>query len=210
MNDPLHVVRVGANVSVPFIKAHHYSRTSHGGPVGYARYEDGAIVSMATFTVGCSQAARARLLGPEYTDRVWELARVVNLHPSRDTGRFVAAALRCFRMDYPRVAAVVTFADPTEGHHGGLYQALNALYLGRSGAATFYRDQDGALRHPRQNGVNISRSEAESRGWTVERREGKHRYVWLLGSPSQRRHLRNSLGYDVLPYPKPNPPNNPP
>jgi len=97
---------------------------------------------------------------------------------------------------------VTAFADSTEGHIGTVYQAANAYYYGTSGKATFYRDQDGVLRHPRQCGENVSREDARERGWTVEKREPKHRYVFLL--PDGKRHrewLLDELAVTINEYP---------
>ncbi len=49
--------------------------------------------------------------------------------------------------------------------------------------AWFYRDGDGRLRHPRQNGVNISFEHAAEMGWIPERRAAKHRYLLILAPP---------------------------
>jgi hypothetical protein len=81
----------------------------------------------------------------------------------------------------------VPSADAIEGHIGYVYQATNFLYYGMTEDVWFYRDTEGRLRHPRQNGVNISCERAIEMGWTRERREAKHRYVLILEPPSGER-----------------------
>lgn len=69
--------------------------------------------------------------------------------------------------------------------------------------ARFFRDQDGRLRHPRQNGVNITREEAALRGWTSEMRESKHRYLWIMGDGKlHTRSLRKRILLTPQEYPK--------
>lgn len=40
------------------------------------------------------------------------------------------------------------------------------------------------------------------RGWTVHDGLPKHRYVYILGNKTQRRHRLGLLKYPILPYPK--------
>ena len=103
----------------------------------------------------------------------------------------------------PELWGILSFADATEGHLGIIYQATNALYLGTSSPATFYIDQTGRLRHPRQNGVNITRQMAEQNGWSPVKREGKHRYLYILpDSKTHKKQLLKSIKSPQFPYPK--------
>ena len=45
---------------------------------------------------------------------------------------FIGQSLNLLRKDEPSVKVVVTFADDKHGHVGGIYQATNAIYLGKS------------------------------------------------------------------------------
>lgn len=94
---------------------------------------------------------------------------------------------------------MISFSDSTEGHEGTIYKATNAYRLGTTGRARFYRDKDGRLRHPRQNGVDISLDEAKRRGWTPEIREAKNRYLYLLpSSRSEKKKLIQMCKYDLV------------
>lgn len=115
---------------------------------------------------------------------------------------FISQALDALKEYKPKYWLVTAFADSTEGHSGTVYQAANAHYYGTTGEATFYRDQEGTLRHPRQCGENITKSEARERGWDVEKRDSKHRYVFLL--PDGKRHrewLLDELDVELCEYP---------
>lgn len=69
----------------------------------------------------------------------------------------------------PEIKVVVTYADPSVGHLGTVYQATNAIYLGKG-----------------------------------EGPSGKHKYIYLLGSKSEKRHTYKRLKIKQQPYPQKN------
>lgn len=147
------------------------------------------------FATPCSENVRASVYGPSRVNEVKELHRlhIQDVTPKNTESWFISRCLKLLKEDRPDITAVLSFADSTEGHQGIIYQATNAYRLGMTGKATFYLDAEGRLRHPRQNGVNISVQKAKELGWTPVKREGKHRYLWLLGSRTELRHLKRSL-----------------
>lgn len=188
-----------------FVRAHHYSRGIHNGPTCYGLFRQGALTGVCAFATPCSENVRASVFGPGHEARVTELHRLVLLdeEPANAESWFVSRALRLHKARKPLIWAVLSFADPTEGHVGTIYQALNARYTGSSAPAWFWRDADGRLRHPRQNGRNVTAAEAAGRGWVRTRREGKHRYLWLMADDRRhRRELERRLLLPSLPYPK--------
>lgn len=188
-----------------FIIKHHYSRGIHNGPMCWGLMSGGNLIGVCAFATPCSENVRASIFGKEYVQRVTELHRlaIIDDAPCNTESWFVSRAIKALKAEKPHIWAVVSFADETQGHVGTIYQAMNMLYYGRSGKATFYIDADGRLRHPRQNGVNITIEMARNRGWESVRREAKHRYLALL--PDDRRHgrvLRSLLRVTPQPYPK--------
>lgn len=190
-----------------FVKTYHYSHGIHNGPTCYALRElpTGRVVGVLAIATPCSENVRRSVFGAEHVDRVTELHRLVLLDevPKNGESFFISGALRLHKRLKPHIWAVLSFADATEGHVGTIYQATNAQYAGSSGRATFYLDADGRLRHPRQNGVNISKEMAAERGWVPVKREGKHRYLFLL--PDDRKHkkmIKKMVLLPNLPYPK--------
>lgn len=188
-----------------FIREHHYSRGCHNGPMCWGLLDgESNLLGVIAFATPSSEAVRSSLFGPEHKSWVTELHRLVILDgtPPNAESWLIARALRGLKEYRPQIRAVISFADSTEGHVGTIYQATNALFCGTTGSATFYRDSTGRLRHPRQNGVNISKSEAARRGWVAEKRGAKNRYVFLLGSPKEKRRLRSALLRVPEKYPK--------
>jgi hypothetical protein len=145
------------------------------------------------------------VFGPEHgVDKVWHMGRLILSEdsPHNSESRLIGASLREIERTRPDVWAVLTYAATDAGHIGYVYQATNALYIGAAVPIKFYVDDAGNRRGSHQGGGWVSRSEAKSRGWSINRGGLKHRYVYILGSKTQRRQRRALLKYDVLPYPK--------
>lgn len=199
------VERIATEIGKKFVKQHHYSKGIHNGPITYGLLRHDELVGVCAFANPCSENVCASVFGNDRKRFVTELHRLVLLDemPKNSESWFIVRALKALKADFPKYEAVLSFADATQGHVGTIYQATNAIYTGRSGNATFFLDGSGRLRHPRQNGVNISLQKAAELGWQPTKREGKHRYLFLL--PDNRKHrkvLMEQLLLPSLPYPK--------
>ena len=201
----LRVEKIPSNIGKEFIKQHHYSHGVHNGPMCYGLLQNERLVGVCAFATPCSENVRASIFGADNKHRVTELHRLVLLDemPRNTESWFISRALKELKKNKPELWGILSFADATEGHLGIIYQATNALYLGTSSPATFYIDQTGRLRHPRQNGVNITRQMAEQNGWSPVKREGKHRYLYILpDSKTHKKQLLKSIKSPQFPYPK--------
>jgi hypothetical protein len=184
---------------------HHYSHGIHNGPMCFGLFDSQGLVGVCAFATPSSENVRASIFGADHKQGVTELHRLVLLDevPKNAESFFIVRALKELKKQRPYYNAVISFADATQNHLGIIYQATNALYCGTSSPATFYLDETGRLRHPRQNGVNITADEAKKRGWVATKREGKHRYIYLL--PDNRTHLKelkSLFKLKTMPYPK--------
>ncbi len=182
------VGRVGSKFAKEYIRENHYSRSCHNGPSPcYGLYVGEDIIGILCYATPCSENVRGSVFGPDYKGHVTELHRlfIKDSHenfitPKGTESWFISRCLKMLKKDKPSVWAVITFADSTEGHKGTIYKATNAKFCGMTSKATFYLDREGRLRHPRQNGVNISTDEAITRGWCPVKRFAKSRYLYLL------------------------------
>lgn len=147
------------------------------------------------------------VFGPEQFDKVWHMGRLVLSEdsPHNSESRLIGGSLRAIQATYPHVWAVLTYASADVGHVGTVYQATNALYTGTSHKEHHYVDQELRRRSSYLGGARVLASRAVKLGWTREEGLPKHRYVYILGSKTQRRQRRNMLLYPVLPYPKKEP-----
>ena len=177
------VKRIGTKEAKEYIHANHYSHGSHNSPSPcYGLFEEDNLIGVLMFATPCSENVRSSIFGEEHKSHVIELHRlhILDITPKNTESWFISRCFKQLKIDRPDIWAVLSFSDNTEGHNGVIYQATNAYYVGKSSPAVFYKDAEGRLRHPRQNGVNISRAVAKERGWTVDKRMGKNRYLWLL------------------------------
>jgi hypothetical protein len=198
------VERIPAAIGKEFVKRHHYSHGIHNGPMTWGLFDGGTLVGVIAFAAPSSENVRASVFGAEAKNSVTDLHRLVLLDevPHNSESWFIVRGLRALKEERPYYRAVLSFADATQGHVGTIYQATNAIYTGRSSRARFFLDADGRLRHPRQNGHNVTLTEAEAWGWRPVMREGKFRYVFLLGDRRERRISQAQLLLPALPYPK--------
>jgi hypothetical protein len=205
--DDYYVAKIEAKRGKEFVKEHHYSHGIHNGPMCYGLLEIGTdrLVGVCAFATPSSEAVCASVFGVEYKRSVTELHRLVLLDEVRHNAEsfFISRAMKLLKQDRPYYSAVLSFADSTQGHRGTIYRATNALYCGMTGRSRFYYDETGRLRHPRQNGVNITLQMAKERGWTGVMREAKFRYLFILPtSKTERKTWRSRLLLAPLPYPQ--------
>jgi hypothetical protein len=64
--------------------------------------------------------------------------------------------------------------------------------------ATFYIDERGRLRHPRQNGVNITKEMAAERGWQPVTRYSKNRYIYIIGDKREQKKFKKMCKYEEV------------
>ncbi|KWN78331.1 hypothetical protein WM24_29585 [Burkholderia ubonensis] len=129
-----------------------------------------------------------------------ELVRIALTAHTAPVSRIVKLAIRLLRENSPGLRLIVSFADATRGHHGGIYQAGNWLYLGKTAASVEYF-HDGRWKHQREvsgGAFGGQRKIADPTGLPKRRTEGKHRYAMPLDDD-----IRAKLAPHGLPYPKP-------
>lgn len=188
------VKQVKFSIARDYIKEHHYSHGCHNGAAPcFGLFDREQLIGCMMFANPCSEAVRESVFGKEYKSHVTELHRlhIKDCTPKNTESWFIARCLKELKKIKPHIWSVITFADTTEGHNGTIYKATNAYRLGSTGKAKFYIDQEGRLRHPRQNTVNIKHDEAVQMGWKQVIRDAKNRYMWLL--PDSRKHRKELL-----------------
>ena len=131
-----------------------------------------------------------------------ELVRVALSKHETPVSRIVAISMRILKRDMPGLRLIVSFADPSEGHHGGIYKAGGWLYCGKSPDARFFVVR-GVETHPRTIG---SSGWVQSIGWlranvdpraSIAFKPGKHRYLMPLDDA-----MRARIEPLRKPYPK--------
>lgn len=184
------VERIPCKQAKEYIIKHHYSHGCHNGPSPcYGLFDNDELIGVLMFATPCSENVRASVFGEQYKDCVTELHRlhILDITPKNTESWFISRCLKLLKQDKPQIKAVISFSDLTAGHNGVIYQATNAYRVGQTGKATFYLDENGRLRHPRQCGVNITKEMAKEKGWRAVKRDSKNRYLYILGNSKKER-----------------------
>jgi hypothetical protein len=67
-----------------------------------------------------------------------ELVRIAMTKHHTPVSRIIAISLKLLKSICPGLRLIVSFADPTHGHHGGVYQASGWIFSGKSQASDEY------------------------------------------------------------------------
>ena len=188
-----------------FCQRWHYSKTGGNMTWNYGLWDGHVLVGCVSYNLPTLDVCKS-VFGEEGASWVTHMGRLVCAEnaPRIAESRLIAGSLRLFRHDYPQVRAVVTYAASGVGHIGYVYQATNALFCGLANPRHFYVDEHGRSRSTKQ-GQYLSIEDARTRGWAVRYDSAKYRYLYLLGSRSDRKQLLRMLKWPVLPYPKATP-----
>jgi hypothetical protein len=119
---------------------------------------------------------------------------------------FVAWSLRWLKVntDCP---FVLSYADSTQGHHGGIYQATNFVYTGATLPGHIgYDCPDGSFVHGRICNSRFGTRSVEAIArlkpdWVPVYGKPKHLYIYPLNWKWKR--IQAEYGWQALPYPKP-------
>lgn len=167
-----------------YIIKNHYAHGCHNAPSPcYGLFDNNKLIGVLMFATPCSENVRASVFGEQYKDWVIELHRlhILDVTPKNTESWFISKCIKSLKKDNPKIKAIISFADSTQGHEGIIYKATHFYYCGKTGKATFYLDENNRLRHPHQNGENITLQKALNRGWKPCTRYAKNRYIYILG-----------------------------
>jgi len=178
----------------------HYSGCLPAGKlVKVGAWESGKFIGVVLFGRGATpNLGRPYNLGQ---DECVELVRIALTKHENAVSRIAALAMKFLHKANPKLRLIVSFADQSQGHHGGIYQAGNWVYNGQGDPAKFYMIR-GKLTHPRSIGAkglvqNIHGARKIDPNATVVDVPGKHRYLMPLDAD-----MRARIMPLAKPYPK--------
>lgn len=193
---------IGFAVAKEVIEAYHYLHSLPGGTLmAFGVFLGNGLVGAVALGVGpfnshlmVEGVARD---GVATLTRFWLTGRLPTNAASRVLGVLVRSLRRNTNLQF-----LMTYADPSRGHVGTIYQAAGWLYTGMSEPMPRYDLGDGVARHSRSvahvHGTHSVRY-FRSRGVPVllVPQSPKHRYLYFLDMS-----CRERLRVPVLPYPK--------
>jgi hypothetical protein len=111
----------------------HYSESMPAGKlVKVGAWENGKFIGVVIFGRGANNN-----IGKPYRleqTAACELVRIALTKHITPVSKIAAIAMRFLKANSPGLRLIISYADPLQGHHGGIYQAGNWIYCGTSRA----------------------------------------------------------------------------
>jgi hypothetical protein len=176
----------------------HYSKRMPMPPLlKVGVWENGKFIGCVLFARGANH-----VVGKEYgltQMEACELVRVALTKHDAPVSQIVSVAIRMLQKNSPGLRLIVSYADSEQGHHGGIYQAMNWVYVGR-GMSTRYFFHEGRWKHNREvtaGAFGGQRKIIDYKHLPQKIVEGKHKYLYPLD-----RAMRKQIAPLAKPYPK--------
>jgi hypothetical protein len=169
----------------------HYSEVMPAGKlVKVGAWEDGRFIGTVIFGRGANNNI-GKPYGLDQT-AACELVRIALRGHVTPVSKIAAIAMRFLKKNSPGLRLIVSYADPLQGHHGGIYQAGNWVYSGRSSAqpAVIY---NGKVMHKRTAVDKFGSIEGMQKSPVTS----KHKYLMPLDAEMKKKILPLAR-----PYPK--------
>ena len=179
----------------------HYSQVAPSAiQARYGVWEYGEFIGVIIFGVGINKYV-ADEFGLEHHLQCLELQRVALKAHENHVSRMLAVTRRLVKRKLPNLRVAVSYADPKEGHHGGIYQADGWTFIGKTGWK-YYPVVDGVVIHPRTLvGLHGSTSRATIKEHYPDAQiiesPPKYRYAWGFDKD-----MRAKLWLMHKPYPR--------
>ncbi len=191
-------IRVARSIVVHF----HYLRSMPGGTkLAFGVMVGRSLMGVVTFGVGPMNAHRL-VQGLDRNDmatltRLW----LSDDLPTNSESRVIGVVVRALRK-HTSLRALISYADPSHGHVGTIYQAAGWLYTGTCQATSLIDIGDGKLHHSRGLGYTygthpVRHFRRHGLNAITVPQTAKHRYLKLLDDS-----LTGQVNVPLLPYPK--------
>lgn len=209
------VQKVPKSVYSDWLLNKHYAKRLCSVSYAYGLYIDGIISGVVTYGMSPSATLAESIAGEKYRSIVYELNRLITLDNLEKNvlSMFVSKSFKLL----PKPTIIVSFADPNNGHNGYIYQATNFLYTGVSSNTVQFTYPDGSefhfknFRHKKHSSSfrkQIGKENPTNQDiidfYDLQKKNisGKHRYIYINGSKSEKRHIMREFKLEILPYPK--------
>jgi hypothetical protein len=131
MKPALHIAPCTYEAAAFAVTRWHYSAAMPSGKImRYGVWEAGEFVGAVVFGRGANIRIASEY-GLTQTE-VCELVRVALRGHVTPVSRILSFVVRLVRKDAPGLRLIISYADPVQGHHGGIYQACGWTYTGTS------------------------------------------------------------------------------
>lgn len=156
-------------------------------------WEDDKFIGAVIYGVGAT-ADLVKAYGLESIEGC-ELVRVALTNHKTPVSRIIAITLKLLKTTFQGLRLCVSFADPAQGHHGGIYQAGGWIFSGGSAVSDEYiylgKQWQGRAFRNSHKGMENHLSVVKVKGTS------KHRYLMPLDAA-----MREQIAPLAKPYPK--------
>lgn len=191
----------------PFIIGIHYAKRWPSISYAFGLFDGDELIGVCTYGTPPSSTLRRGVAGDECIGIVLELNRLCLKNNRKNEASFlVSATLKML----PKPSIVISFADTEQNHKGVVYQACNFTYHGLSAKRTDWKVKGLEHLHGQTiadqfRGVkNRAQAMREKYGddFYLKDRPRKHRYIYVIGSKTQKKSLKQKILYKQEEYPK--------
>jgi hypothetical protein len=152
----------------------HYSKCLPVGKlVKVGAWENNKFIGVVIFARGANYNM-AKPYGLTQEECV-ELVRIAMTKHFSPISKIASLAIKFLKKQSTNLRLIVSYADPEQGHHGGIYQAMNWIYKGESAEAVkvFY---NGKWSHKK----TVDDAKVDQRNLPKKKVAGKHTYLFAL------------------------------
>jgi hypothetical protein len=134
LKDEIKIIPVNPEQVHPLVLKHYLKKWPKNIKAIYGVYHEEKLIGTAIY--GHPMRSASKALEPEVTlPQVLELKRLfIEDQPGLPfiESFVIAKTIRMVKQEFPEIKVIITFADNNEGHLGTIYQATNAIYLGKT------------------------------------------------------------------------------
>jgi len=193
----LHIAPCSYEAAKFAVEHWHYSGSMPAGKrVAFGVWEGGDYKGVVLFGMGAN-----RNIGSPYgveADEVCELTRIALRQHEWPVTKMGAIALKMLHKSNPGLRLVVSYADPAQGHHGGIYQGMNWLFVGTSVGTAMIQMPSGEVVHRKTFRSRFGHNKAKKMGCKWVQGPEKLKYLYPLDDD-----MREQIEPLAKPYPKP-------
>ena len=196
----------------PFLLEIHYAKRIPSISFSFGLFEGDELVGVITYGTPMSSTLRKYVCGQENMSKVLELNRLCLLNNRKNEASFLIS--KSLKM-LPAPSVVISFADPSQGHSGIVYQATNFGYYGLSEKRTDWKIKGMEHLHSQTISDIVRGKHGPERGaraaairemfgdrFYLAPRPQKHRYIIVTGNGLVTKSLVKAITYTKQDYPK--------
>lgn len=192
------------------VETYHYAHRVPSIKIALGLFIDSILSGCICYGTPAIANQRRGVCGEKFILNMLELNRLyVHDYAGKNCESWLIGQSFKYLQDNTNYFILLSYADEGQGHYGYVYQATNWLYTGKVIESNVGAIINGVEYH--NQSINdwlgtrsVKKIKDVDPDAVIIKGTPKHRYVYFLGSKSQRKKSRKVLKWPVLPYPKAN------